>query len=412
MDPFANDREDRIRRLLEHLRHGTTDRVGEVAPFEPRDYRDPDLAALERDRIFGQVPTIVAHGSELPEPHDFITLQMPRNRVIISRQKDGSVRAVVNACRHRGAMLENKDSGRCRLFSCPYHRWSYETDGTLRAVTRDTTFGDIDRSQLNLVALPVEERHGFIWLIDNANASIDVAAWLGPRMDAILASYHLDEYVVSQTAAFEEPVNWKLMQDAFIDGYHVQYAHPNTAGKHVHTNVQVVEDFGNSCRFVSPRKTIDRYLEEDPGDKSLAKHVIEAHFLSLSSTLLKQPDHFQLLSFRPDAADPARGRMEIRLITRRPEDLGVDRAAWERNRDKNWQILIDVLLDEDFPILRDSQQALLSADAAGMLLGRNEFVNHVFRRELRRILASDSLEEYLAGCEQSAQQSARYSLTG
>src|SRR5262245_31795718 len=117
-------REDRIRRALEHLRHGTTDEVDEVVPFGPAQYRDPEASLRERELVFGRLPSIVAHASELPEPNDFVTLQMPRNRVIVARQQDGSVKAFVNLCRHRGALLEERERGRCRLFSCGYHRWS------------------------------------------------------------------------------------------------------------------------------------------------------------------------------------------------------------------------------------------------------------------------------------------------
>src|SRR3546814_1835275 len=97
------------------------------------------------------------------------------NRVILTRQKDGSFKALVNLCRHRGALLEEDPCGKRRLFSCPYHRWSYDIDGSLRAITRDNTVGDPDRSELGLIELPCEERHGFIWVVDQAGAEIDVA---------------------------------------------------------------------------------------------------------------------------------------------------------------------------------------------------------------------------------------------
>src|SRR5690606_15678779 len=74
--------ESRIRRVLEHLRHETTDEYEAVTPFGPEEFTDPDIARRERDLVFGRVPSIVAHSSELPEPNDFITLQMPRNRVL------------------------------------------------------------------------------------------------------------------------------------------------------------------------------------------------------------------------------------------------------------------------------------------------------------------------------------------
>jgi phenylpropionate dioxygenase-like ring-hydroxylating dioxygenase large terminal subunit len=284
-------------------------------------------------------------------------------------------------------LLEQAEKGRCRFFSCPYHRWSYDPDGSLRMVTRDNTFGDIERERHGLIELPCEERHGFIWLVDNAHETIDVAAWLGPEMDAILAGYHLDKLVCARSAGFEEPTNWKIMQDAVLDGYHIQYAHPNTAGKVIHTNVMAFEDFGRHCRFIAPRKTIDRLLEEDPGDLPLDPYVTETHFLLPNSTLLRQPDHFQLLTFRPDQQDPTKSRMEQRLMVPTVEDSGLEEAHWNKRWDKNWEILLAVLHSEDFPLLRNSQRGMASADAGDLLLGRNETANQVFRRETKKLLA-------------------------
>ena len=173
-------RQDRIRRALELLRNETTDKFDDVVGFSAEEFTDPVLAQAERDLIFGTVPSIVAHGSEIAKPFDFLTVAMPRNNIIVVRQKDGGVKTFVNLCRHRGALLEENEKGRCRFFSCPYHRWSYEPDGSLRMVTRDSTFGEIDRAAHGLIEIPCEERHGFIWVIDNAQAEIDVAAWLGP----------------------------------------------------------------------------------------------------------------------------------------------------------------------------------------------------------------------------------------
>ncbi|MFA6300495.1 MAG: Rieske (2Fe-2S) protein, partial [Nocardioides sp.] len=215
-DDVNVDREARIRRALQHLKDDTTDQMEKVEQFEAVEFTDPVLASRERDLVFGRVPNIVAHGSEIAKTYDFKTIRMPRNNVIITRQKDGSVKAFVNLCRHRGALLEDESCGKRRLFSCPYHRWSYDIDGSLRTITRDNTVGDVDRSELGLVELPCEERHGFVWVVDRAGEEIDVAAWLGEEMDAILGGYDLGELQCAREGSFDEPVNWKIMQDAFL----------------------------------------------------------------------------------------------------------------------------------------------------------------------------------------------------
>jgi hypothetical protein len=81
--------------------------------------------------------------------------------------------------------------------------------------------------------------------------------------------------------------------------------------------------------------------------------------------------------------------MEMRVMVPSLEGSGLDEAAWEKRWEKNWQILLDVLHAEDFPLLRANQEVLASADAGGMLLGRNEVINQVFHREVRRLTAPD-----------------------
>ena len=392
--PYVEDapekRQERIRRVISHLKNQTTDLYDDLATIQASEYTDPVLAQRERDLIFGTVPSIVAHSSEIGSPGSFVTVQMPRNNLIIVRQRDGSVKAFVNACRHRGAMIECETSGKNRLFSCPYHRWSYDTNGSLRTITRQETFGEeVDTSGLSLAEVPCEVRHGFVWVVDNTDASIDVADWLGPEMDTILASYGIDDYVCFRSGTFEEGVNWKLMQDAFLDGYHIQYAHPNTAGKFIHTNISVLEDFGRHCRWIKPRKSIDRWIDEDPANRPMEKYLIETHYLGPNSTLLKQSDHLELLTFRPHPQDPTRSFMEMRVIPPRAEDTDLDEQRWNELWDKNWDILLRVLHAEDFPILRNSQTALKSADVGPMTLGHNEIANHIFRRETARLLNVD-----------------------
>ena len=71
----------------------------------------------------------------------------------------------------------------------------------------------------------------------------------------------------------------------------------------------------------------------------------------------------------------------------RQEDSDMDEAHWNRLWEKNWDILLAVLHNEDFPLLRNSQRGMASADAGDMLLGRNETANQVFRRETSKLLA-------------------------
>ncbi|MCF8610157.1 aromatic ring-hydroxylating dioxygenase subunit alpha [Gordonia sp. HY285] len=378
-----------LRGLLGHLDSSTTDLWPEIADSSAPDFADTLRAELERDRVFGAVPFVAAHSSEIAKQNDFVTAELPRNKVILIRQRDGGVKALVNSCRHRGAELVAEESGRCRLFSCPYHRWSYGPAGELRTVTLDDTFGDFDRSQYGLVEIPVEERHGFVWVIDNPNASIDVAEWLGPEMDAIMASYGIADLVSIDPHTYRRPTNWKIMQDGFLDNYHVKYAHPNTAGKMLHTNAVALEDFGRAFWFLTARKTLDQFIGHDvEWDESMEAHTIESCYLAPNTMLLKHATHFELLTFRPVGADPGQSIMQMRIMAPSIEASGLEPEHWRKRWAKNWGLLIAILHDEDFPILDGSQRSMNNLDAGPMLLGRNEIASHLFRRLIDDLIGS------------------------
>ena len=374
-----------VRGLLAHLRAGTTDQCEGVARLDPAIFTDPEIARRERERIFGRVPFIAAHSSEVPEPHDYLAKRLPRNEVLIVRQPDRSIRVLVNMCRHRGARLADEAAGHCRVFTCQYHGWSYNLDGSLRNVTFRDSFGEPGEG-VGLVELPAEERHGFIWVVDQPGAAIDVASWLGPETDAILASYRMGDLVCYRAGTFAEPVNWKIMHDAFLDGYHIKFVHPNSAGRQIHTNTYVIEDHGRHCRFASPRKSLDRWLESDPSDdEPMAGHIMLSHFIGPNCTLLQLADNYQLLSFFPVSDDPARSHMEMRLLVPPLDTTGMDEPAWTEKWDKNWDILEKVLLGEDFPLLRGIQRAYANQAATATILGRNEVLNQAFHREVARL---------------------------
>src|SRR5229473_2376945 len=96
-----------------------------------RIYTDPDIYRDEMARIYGRTWVFIAHESEVPEPGDFKTDTIGGRPIIIARDSGGQVHILNNACRHRGATVCNLPDGNTTFFRCPYHAWTYKTDGTL-----------------------------------------------------------------------------------------------------------------------------------------------------------------------------------------------------------------------------------------------------------------------------------------
>lgn len=97
-------------------------------------FSNEELYRLELKRIFARCWLYLAHESQIPKPGDFVTVNMGTEPVIVVRSHDGTVRAFVNSCRHRGNKVCRLDSGNTRAFVCAYHGWSYDTRGRLLAV--------------------------------------------------------------------------------------------------------------------------------------------------------------------------------------------------------------------------------------------------------------------------------------
>jgi phenylpropionate dioxygenase-like ring-hydroxylating dioxygenase large terminal subunit len=368
-------------RLVEHIDNATCDLAPAPMMVDPLIYSDPQIARLEQERIFDRLPVLAAHTSQLPGPHDFVTIDLPGNRALLVRQEDGGIRAFVNACRHRGACLVGDDAGHRRVFSCGYHGWAYKYDGALRSVPYGDTFGDLDRSEYGLTELPCEERYGLVWVVQRPGAPIDVAAWMGPEMDEILTGYHMEHFEMIRMSSFDEHMNWKVAEDAFVDGYHLKFVHPNSAGPYFYTNIQVVEDFGRHMRAVTPRKVIDqiRFTPDAPIDP----YVTVGNFLMPNTTILRHADHYETLTFVPHPTDPNRCRMDVRLIVP-PIKSDEERVLWE----KNYDILVKTVIMEDLPLNRALQETLRGRGLKPLILGRNEMGNQVFHRLYDELMAT------------------------
>lgn len=167
-----------VRELQRNLRDGT--RTLAPSEFEnPIDvYTNPERLERERDILFRRTPIVVGHGSQISAPGGFLATEVAGLPILVVRQRDGSVRAFANLCRHRGARVVEQGCGSADRFRCPYHAWSYGLDGRLLAIPDHEAFVGVDRSSHGLVPLPAEERHGFLWVVASTDAGIDVAALL------------------------------------------------------------------------------------------------------------------------------------------------------------------------------------------------------------------------------------------
>jgi choline monooxygenase len=188
-------------------------------------YSDPEILRREQERIFRGSWQYVGHLGELEGPGSYFTTRAGRTPVVVTRARDGELRAFLNVCRHRGFPVAS-GAGVRETIQCPYHAWTYGLDGSLRAAPRSDEEPDFPKSELGLCAIAVDTWGPFVF----ANTSRDcepLAEALG-SMPAQVAELGLDvDSLVFYTRwEAEYEANWKITCENFLECYHCQVAHP------------------------------------------------------------------------------------------------------------------------------------------------------------------------------------------
>jgi phenylpropionate dioxygenase-like ring-hydroxylating dioxygenase large terminal subunit len=113
---------------------------------------DADIYAGELEHIFARAWLFLTHESLIPKPGDYATTTMGEDPVIVARQDDGTIRAFINSCRHRGNTVCHAETGNTRRFTCSYHGWSYDLSGALVGVPfeQEGYHGRLDKARLGL----------------------------------------------------------------------------------------------------------------------------------------------------------------------------------------------------------------------------------------------------------------------
>ena len=197
-------------------------------------FTDPDLFELEMKHIFENNWVYVAHESQLPEPNDYFTTHIGRHPVIITRDKNGELRAMINACAHRGAMICRRKHGNKGTFTCPFHGWTFKNDGKLLKIKDKKTGGypeDFNaEGSHDLKQVPrFESYRGFLFASLNAFV-VPLEEHLGSTR--VIIDQMVDQApdgleVLRGNSTYSYEGNWKLQAENGADGYHVSSVHAN-----------------------------------------------------------------------------------------------------------------------------------------------------------------------------------------
>ena len=199
--------------------------------LEQRFYTDPDVYGLELERVICRNWVLAGHVSEFADAGDFRVFRVGRESAILVRGEDGELRAFANVCRHRGSLVCLEDAGNSLRFACPYHGWTYDTQGALVAA-RDLPDG-VDKADYGLKPVSCEVVHGLILI-----AFTDDPPTLDRCRDELAAPMAMFDFEGLKVAAVRDyaiGANWKLAVENYQECYHCATAHPEYAAMHTLT---------------------------------------------------------------------------------------------------------------------------------------------------------------------------------
>jgi Rieske 2Fe-2S family protein len=195
-------------------------------------YTDPAVYARETDRVFGRRWMCAVRVADVAATGRFATVEIGGESILVIRGRDQVLRAFLNACRHRGALVCTEESGAVRRnLQCPYHAWTYGLDGALVAAPNLSSLGDIDRTRYGLVPVTSREWLGYLWICLDADPPSFEETVMGAVTDRLGDPDMIDRWDVPGLAlahreTYEVAANWKLIVENFMECYHCATIHP------------------------------------------------------------------------------------------------------------------------------------------------------------------------------------------
>ena len=366
--------------LLDYIDTRTTAMAADLYRQPVNEYVSREIAASEQRNLFRALPMCVGLSGLLAEPGSYQTHDVSGLPILLTRNQHGRVQAFLNVCRHRGARVAEA-CGSARALVCPYHAWSYDLDGRLKARPADSAFDGAPLKDFALQPLATEERDGLIWVMPQVGATLDLDAHLG-ALNPELANFNLAGFHHYETRKLARRMNWKLLVDTFLESYHFCVLHKDSICSIFHDNLGAFDHWGAHFRLVSPRKSINEIRDAAASDWNLLPHIVSIYVLFPNTVLVWQLDHIELWQIHPgDCPDES-----VTLLSLYTPDAAQSESA-RRHWDKNMDLVVHVVEKEDFPVGEGIQHGFHSGAQDHILFGRNEPGLIHFHRSISAALA-------------------------
>jgi nitrite reductase/ring-hydroxylating ferredoxin subunit len=370
---------------IAHAQAGTIEQAAEVVKIPARHYYDKDRWQLEVKQVFRRLPLMLAVSAELKNVHDYKAITAGKVPVLITRTEDG-VRAYMNMCSHRGAQIMDEGRGNAKRFTCPYHAWSYNTEGELFGILSNRDFGEIDKSSYGLTELPCLEKAGLIWVITNPDSPCNIEDFLS-GYDELLTHFGLENWHYFDSRKIAGP-NWKIAYDGYLDLYHLPILHKNTFGPDF-PNKALYYAYGPHQRVSGPDASLAEYLGQDDDKWPMTglMNGVWTIFPHISIASFDNGARGVLLSQLFPGDEPGESyTIQNYLLESKPDEEGI-KAATEQ-----FEFLKYVVQEEDYATGLKQQQNLQTGIKDHVLFGRNEEGGQNFHHWVDKIITTPDEE--------------------
>ena len=333
----------------------------------------------ELKAIFRKGPVPVGVSGSLPTPGTSFRHDAYGVPILITRAKDGIARAFLNVCRHRGTLLCEDASREGHRLVCPYHAWTYGLDGTLIGVPRQETFPDLDKSDLALIPLGCREIGGMIWVGLDKDNPPDFSSVSGD-IAAELESIDLERMRIFATKTYKVEANWKLIIDAFLEGYHVTRLHAKSVGKMFTEYVNVVDPIGQQhIRQLSGRAEFDNQNVGVTYD-SVRRTTVISYLLFPNTIIITSPTYVSVMIVVPTAVNTS--HVDYLMLT----DGAPANPKQEGHYQRSFDLIEKVFGEEDFRAAAWGQTGIESGAVDTILLGGLEQTLRMFHDRIEEQL--------------------------
>jgi glycine betaine catabolism A len=339
--------------------------MGEAIQSVPASvYIDSERFETEQRALFHKFPLLIAPSALVPAPNLAVAHDGYGTPLMVSRDMSGEAHVLANVCRHRGTrLLESSDEALpASRIVCPYHAWTYRSDGSLLGLPRSDCFPGFDKEAHGLLRFRDFECGGLIWFSRDESEDFAEIEMLCADFDAFgIGSHHLYRRRTHEVAA-----NWKLVIDAFLESYHVQRLHAGTIAGFFADGITAADRIGHHQRAAVGRA--DYLAEIDRDDwAELRKAVTYTYQVFPNTIVIVSPDYINLLVVMPQSV--GRCLVEDFMLIPEPPQTNEAEAHWRRS----WDLLDGgTFAAEDFHAAALCQRGLDSGLLKEVTLGTLE----------------------------------------